>query len=161
MLVSLLVLAACGDEEANILSTTSTSQAEATSTSPGMTDNSVSPKPEPPSSLPSDLGGGPQDLVTDASPPSNVEEAVEVAVADLSTRLGIQVDEIDVAEASKHTWSDGSIGCPEPGRMYTQALTPGFRVILASGEDEYAYHGATGRSLFYCPSPSTGSGLDR
>jgi hypothetical protein len=37
------------------------------------------------------------------------------------------------------TWSDGALGCPAPGRFYTQALVPGFRVQLEAGGERFDY----------------------
>ena len=37
-------------------------------------------------------------------------------------------------------WSDGSLGCPQPGILYTQALVPGWRVVVADGPREWVYH---------------------
>jgi hypothetical protein len=30
-------------------------------------------------------------------------------------------------------WNDGSLGCPEPGMMYTQALVNGYWLIIEAG----------------------------
>ena len=37
------------------------------------------------------------------------------------------------------TWNDGSLGCPEPGMFYTQALVDGYHVILQAGDEELDY----------------------
>jgi hypothetical protein len=66
---------------------------------------------------------------------------------DLGRRLAIDVSVIGVVSSEKTTWSDASLGCPEPGRMYAQARTPGYRVVLRAGDDEYAYH-SRGTSAF-------------
>ncbi|MEI7744377.1 MAG: hypothetical protein WCK58_11605 [Chloroflexota bacterium] len=44
-----------------------------------------------------------------------------------------------VTAAEAVTWPDGSLGCPEPGVMYTQALVPGYRVVLESGGTSYDF----------------------
>ena len=41
--------------------------------------------------------------------------------------------DLKVLSAEAVTWSDGSLGCPEPGMMYTQALVPGYRVQIRGG----------------------------
>ena len=28
------------------------------------------------------------------------------------------------------TWSDGSLGCPQPGEYYTQVLVPGYWIVF-------------------------------
>jgi hypothetical protein len=36
-------------------------------------------------------------------------------------------------------WNDGSLGCPQPGQMYTQAVVEGFRIVVetAAGSLDY------------------------
>lgn len=51
------------------------------------------------------------------------------------------------------TWPDGSLGCPLPGRSYTQALVDGYRVVLRYNGVAYRYHGAGGDDPFYCATP--------
>lgn len=71
---------------------------------------------------------------------------VEAARKDLSGRLGITVGEIElVSEVEAVTWPDASLGCPEPGKMYAQVLTPGYKFMLKSGGHFYEYH--TGRGV--------------
>jgi hypothetical protein len=42
-------------------------------------------------------------------------------------------------------WPDGSLGCPQPGMLYTQVLTPGYQVVVEAGGEEYDYRmGRTG-----------------
>ena len=49
------------------------------------------------------------------------------AVAD---KIEVPLDEVHVVSVEDVTWSDGSLGCPQPGFSYTQALVPGYRVAL-------------------------------
>lgn len=74
---------------------------------------------------------------------------VDQAIADLAERLG---DDriVSVTKAHTVTWPDGSLGCPQPGMMYTQALVDGYRIELTDGESLYQYHGATGAMPFLC-----------
>ena len=39
-----------------------------------------------------------------------------------------RLDQVKVLTVESVTWSDGSLGCPEPGMMYTQALVRGHRI---------------------------------
>ena len=45
-----------------------------------------------------------------------------------------------IVSAEAVTWNDGSLGCPKPGVMYTQALVEGFRVVVAAGDRQLDYH---------------------
>lgn len=73
------------------------------------------------------------------------------ALRDLSRRLRVAVAEIEVRRAEAVTWSDGALGCPQPGFAYTQALVPGYQVVLAVGDTEYHYHGGSHGRPFLCP----------
>jgi hypothetical protein len=42
--------------------------------------------------------------------------------------------------AESVTWSDGSLGCPEEGLMYTQAEVEGYRVVIATPIGDLYYH---------------------
>ena len=79
---------------------------------------------------------------------------IDQAVADLAQRLGIAPSQITVLVAERLTWPDGSLGCPQKGMLYTQALVDGFRILLVAHGVEYAYHGADGGEPFYCEYPA-------
>ena len=49
------------------------------------------------------------------------------------------------------TWRDGSLGCPEPGMMYTMALVPGYRVVVEVGGETLEYHASGGGQFVLCP----------
>ena len=66
---------------------------------------------------------------------------------------GVDRSEIEVVLAEAVTWSDGSIGCPEEGMMYTQALVPGYRVILEVAGEELAFHAPESGEFFPCANP--------
>lgn len=86
---------------------------------------------------------------TDQLPATVVDEAV----ADLALRFGIDPAAIDVLDARRVTWRDGSVGCPEVGLVYTQALVPGSLVVLRIADASFSYHAADGAPVFYCPTP--------
>ena len=61
-------------------------------------------------------------------------------VADAAKRFGVAESAVVLTRAEQVTWSDGSLGCPEPGRMYTQNLVPGYLVVAKTVEGEIVYH---------------------
>lgn len=75
---------------------------------------------------------------------------LDVAKRDLAEHLGIDVDDIEVVSQELVTWSDGSIGCPEPGMFYTQAMVDGYLIILSVDGTEYRYHGGGDNDPFRC-----------
>jgi hypothetical protein len=80
------------------------------------------------------------------------EPLLSAALADASRRTGVPVDALTVVESSPRTWRDGSLGCPEPGMNYTQALVPGWRLVIRAGEELLDYRMATrGTAFMFCP----------
>lgn len=80
----------------------------------------------------------------------DLQSMVEAALADAAHRAepGIVPKVID---AQKVTWRDGSLGCPAPGRTYTMALVPGYRVRIQSGPAVLDYHASARGAPFLCP----------
>ena len=79
---------------------------------------------------------------------------VTEAKQDLAKRLSVNPDQIELVSFTPVTWPDGSMGCPEPGMMYTQVLVEGYRIQLRSGGRVYEYHGGGTRAPFLCAKPS-------
>lgn len=52
---------------------------------------------------------------------------------------GAAASAMTVLRAEAVTWPDGSLGCPEPGMQYTQALVPGYWVEIAVGDEALDY----------------------
>jgi len=122
-------------------------------------------------------GAGPNDsLVGETTPPSTAPPSTEdetttmpiskqeqlpivaPAKADLATRLGIQADELEVISAEEVIWPDGSLGCPEPGMSYTQALVDGSKVVFGHEDRVYVYHAGDDDQPFLCPSDEKDGG---
>ena len=60
-----------------------------------------------------------------------VERAREV----VATETGVVATELSLVAIEAMEWPDGGLGCPEPGAMYVQVITPGYQITLedASG----------------------------
>ncbi|MGW6200017.1 hypothetical protein ACWF0M_28005 [Kribbella sp. NPDC055110] len=78
---------------------------------------------------------------------------VDQAKTDLAKRLGVEAAQVTVVSSEDVTWPDGSLGCPEPGMYYTQALVPGNRTVLEAGGKQYSYHSGGHRAPFLCEQP--------
>ena len=89
------------------------------------------PKPE---------AGGPGPEPTPMPELSEADLARERAVDDLVARLGVTREAVETVSVEAHTWSDASLGLPEPGMAYAQVLTDGFIVTLRSTGKTYVYH---------------------
>jgi hypothetical protein len=82
---------------------------------------------------------------TEVKPPAGSEQAVRLAQEDLARKLGLASEAIRVVSVEAVEWRDTSLGCPQPGMMYAQVITPGYRVVLQAGGQRYDYHTDTGR----------------
>jgi hypothetical protein len=60
-------------------------------------------------------------------------------LADAAQRSGVDVASIVVERGEAVEWSDGSLGCPRPGMVYLQVITPGYHVVLQAGGSSYDY----------------------
>ena len=79
----------------------------------------------------------------------------------IATSTGVTPDRIKLTTAETFTFPDGSVGCPRPGMSYTQALVPGYRIVMHADGRDYHYHGRQGGEPFYCANPVIGSGGSR
>ncbi len=82
------------------------------------------------------------------------QATIDAIIADLAGRLGALPTSISLVSAEAVSWPDGSLGCPQPGMMYPQVLTEGFRVVVAVDGKEYAYHGDDRGQFNYCENPA-------
>jgi len=66
---------------------------------------------------------------------------------DLEQQTKANRSKFTLLTAESVQWPDGSLGCPEPGQMYTQAIVDGYRVVIEHAGDTYDYH-ASGKGNF-------------
>ena len=79
---------------------------------------------------------------------------VEVALNAASKETGLAKSELEVVLAEAVIWPDGSMGCPQPDVVYTQATVPGYRVRVRAGDVLLNYHANSKGLVFLCPSVS-------
>ena len=90
-------------------------------------------------------------IPTTVEAPTGSEAAIALAKDDLAGRLGVAVEKITALGVESVEWPDTSLGCPQPGMMYAQVITPGYRIILRVGGEQYEYHSDNeGRQLVLC-----------
>jgi len=97
-----------------------------------------------------DASGASGDASSEISAPEGIPDAVWAAIlADLERQTGgPSVPEVVSAEAV--TWNDGSLGCPEAGQVYTQALVDGYQVVLGVEGERFDYRVGSGDSVRLC-----------
>ena len=125
-----------------------------------------SSSPSPPSASPStpDATGtgtasaSPSPTGTGSALPDDIRTrpTVVAAIDDTASREGVPPEQVVVAAWSPVTWTDGSLGCPQEGMSYTQALVEGELLILRVGAELFQYHARTGSPFTYCATPTAG-----
>jgi hypothetical protein len=83
--------------------------------------------------------------------PTTLAEITASALDDAVRTTGLMPAELRVLSAEPVTWGDGSLGCPEEGMMYTQALVPGYRVRVVAKERVLDYHASRDGRFLLCP----------
>jgi hypothetical protein len=140
VLPTVLTMAACGAGDA---SPDETRQQEATSTMTSSPDPTTPSEPSSSTSSPPPVTGG---VPT---------ELLDEIIADAAERVAVAVADVEVVRAEAVTWPDGSLGCPEPGMAYTQALVPGYWVVVDADGEELDYRVGRNGSFRLCENPTT------
>jgi hypothetical protein len=60
-------------------------------------------------------------------------------------------EQLVIVRAEPVVWNDGSLGCPEPGMSYTQALVNGYWVVIDAAGQRYDFRVGGGGSFRLCP----------
>jgi hypothetical protein len=77
-------------------------------------------------------------------------EMVNLAQRQLAQQLDLPALRIRLVDISPYTWTDTSLGCPLEDTSYTTVALDGYRVVMAVGDSEYAFH-TDSEGLYPCP----------
>ena len=69
----------------------------------------------------------------------------------LASELNATKDEFSLIGFETVTWVDGSLGCPQPGHVYTKAIIPGYKFVFSYGTASYAVHTNQRGTIFVRP----------
>lgn len=78
---------------------------------------------------------------------ANLPAALADAVLQAASRQSrLPISSLRIVKAERRTWPDGCLGLGGPGVLCTQALVPGWQVVVAVGEERLVYRtGESGR----------------
>jgi len=102
-------------------------------------------EPVPPSTSPT---------LTEETPPvkGEVPQAIlDPILKEAAALAKVDRDKLVIVRAEPVVWNDGSLGCPEPGMEYTQALVNGYWVIIEAAGQTYDFRVGRGGSFQLCP----------
>jgi len=96
-----------------------------------------------------------------AAAPSQAEPSLLAAAAHLAERLELPDGaEVRVKSVTAREWPDASLGCPQPGMVYAQVITPGYEVAIEVAGEEYIYHTDKRGNAVACEERATDGGKD-
>lgn len=88
-------------------------------------------------------------VLKDNVKPNRLPRPVAKAVLrDLARRQGIFTSQLQIIDYSQQTWRNGCLELPQSDEICTQALVPGWRIVVSNGKQNWVYHtNNNGRSL--------------
>ncbi len=89
---------------------------------------------------------------------SQPEQALlERAKAQVEAEMGVAATDLTLVSLEPVEWNDASLGCPQPGMMYAQVVTPGYRITLQGPDGDYDVHtgSAPDGSIVLCEQAET------
>lgn len=87
----------------------------------------------------------------DAAGSQAMQPMLDQIRADAAQRAGVAPDRVKILTVEAVTWADGSLGCPEAGMMYTQALVRGYRIAVDASGTILSYHSGPRSTFVHCP----------
>lgn len=79
-------------------------------------------------------------------------ELLDLILKDLTARTGAAPGQVSVIRTQAVVWNDGSLGCPQPGMVYTQALVKGYWVELEISGKKFDYRASDTGYFLLCES---------
>ena len=83
-------------------------------------------------------------------PPNPSIPQLQQVIAAAAARAGIAPSAVQVISLQAREWPDTSLGCPRPGEMYAQRITPGYLVVVEAAGQRLEYHTDEGRTVKPC-----------
>ncbi|MEH2012509.1 hypothetical protein [Nostoc sp.] len=89
------------------------------------------------------------EVLKDNIKPNRLPRPVANAVLqDLGRRQGILTRQVQIIDYNQQTWRNGCLELPQPDELCTQALVPGWRLVVSNDKQNWIYHtNSNGRSL--------------
>lgn len=75
------------------------------------------------------------------------QSVTDTIFKEVSQKSGIENSKLRIVKVERETWSDGCLGLAGANTMCTQAMVPGWRVIVGSGEQRWVYRANASGSL--------------
>lgn len=80
-----------------------------------------------------------QPAPTETYIPVDLSPAQRAAIQMLADSFGVSFDQIRLVSTEAVDWPDGCLGIQEPGIACTEAIIPGFRIVLEARDRQFEY----------------------
>ena len=82
----------------------------------------------------------------------DVPQGILDSILSETARLAkVRREQLVIVRAESVVWNDGSLGCPEPGMMYTQAFVNGYWVVIDAAGQKYDFRVGSRGNFRLCP----------
>jgi hypothetical protein len=72
--------------------------------------------------------------------PGPAQPIADLVIRDAAEQSNVEAGAVQIVSIEAVDWPDSSLGCPQPGMVYAQVLTPGYEIVVAAGGQKYSYH---------------------
>jgi hypothetical protein len=86
-----------------------------------------------------------------ASELPSVDDADAMLMTAIARDLSVSPDELTSIDVTPRVWPDAALGCPHPGGVYAQVLTPGYLVEVELAGERYEFHADKRGTVVRCP----------
>jgi hypothetical protein len=94
----------------------------------------------------------PRSTPKSSQPQTQVPQAILGSILNEASKLAnVPREHLVIVRAEAVVWSDGSLGCPEPGMEYAQALVRGYWVVVNAAGQEYDFRAGNDGNFRLCP----------
>jgi hypothetical protein len=81
------------------------------------------------------------EVLKDNIKPSRLPRPVANAVLqDVARRQGTSTRQLQITDYNQQTWRDGCLELSQPDEFCTQALVPGWQIVVSNGKQNWVYH---------------------
>jgi hypothetical protein len=89
--------------------------------------------------------------ISPAATPQAVDGETATLLAAIARELDVAAEAVTISSLEPVDWPDSSLGCPRPGEVYLDVITPGYRVIVAVDGQEHELHADERGNVVRCP----------
>ncbi len=92
-----------------------------------------------------------EEKMPEATISPEMQPMADKATGILAEALTVSPENVTILEVQRVEWRDASLGCPKPGMMYAQVITPGYLIkAQVNGETQMLHMNEAGRGVV-CP----------